>query len=89
MQWIEGSVSWLTSINNISDGNAGNPSAKSSASGNTKPGITESFLPDDDTYFEALKKPDILKIDPNESKWAELELRKRNSEIMSVRCILK
>ncbi len=42
-----------------------------------------------DTHVEAIHVPGVWKQDPNEIRWADLESKKKNSEIIKMICTLK
>jgi hypothetical protein len=91
MNWIDSSLPWITELKEKilpernEDKRAG-PEADKKQEHN---GEEEALPVETDSHIEAIQVPGVWKQDPNEIRWADLESKKKNSEIITMICTLK
>lgn len=85
MNWID-NLPWITEIKKILPENN---EEKTVDKKQEHHGEDEALPVETENHLEAILVPGVWKQDPNEIRWADLESKKKNSEIIKMTCILK
>jgi hypothetical protein len=88
-EWIDSSFAWIKEIL-PAEKKAGNSQETAKDKKDTGHHGEDDALPEEvDSHIEAIQVPGVWKQDPNEIRWADLESKKKNSEVIKMVCTLK